>query len=64
MAETVNLDDLAIEEVGTISQSTNSEGTLCLRVDLKSVDFNEVIDRLVGQYGYEDLINKIQEIYS
>lgn len=64
MLEIVNLDDLAIEEVGTISPSTNSDGALCLRVDLKSVDFNELIDRLVSQYGYEDLINKIKEIYS
>lgn len=63
MIDTVDILDLAIEEVGTISQSTNSEDALCLRVDLKGVDFNELIEQLVGQYGYSDLIEKIEETY-
>jgi hypothetical protein len=64
MADTVNLEDLAVEEIGTISQSTYGDGAMCLRVDLIKVDFDELLERLVGQFGYDELMEKIMEKYS
>ena len=62
--DTVDIDDISIQEVGAISQGTdNIDSSFCLRIDIKGVDFNELIDRLVGHYGYEHLIEKIEKNY-
>jgi len=59
MAGKVNLENIEILEINTISLSEGSDGTSCMRIDLIGVNFDEVIDRLVGAYGLEELINKI-----
>jgi hypothetical protein len=61
MANIVNLEDLEILEINSISQSEDSNGISCMRIDLIGVNFDELLDRLIGVYGLDGLMSKIEE---
>jgi len=61
MAEFVELEDIAVKEVTHISQWINSEGGLCLRVNMSKVDADSILEQLVKAFGRDELVDKLNE---
>lgn len=62
----IDINGLKVKAITSIATSEllNTDDEVCLEIDLKDVELERLFDELIGNFGFDELINHLEKTYN